>query len=98
MRGGTAHIKVVNGRAVVGPLHVFHAGRNGDGAAKMRVGAGETFEIGKRVEGEIDFAGRAAEFVAADAFEEIGGKLAGFEKFFEGEMRVHAGGDDIGKE
>src|SRR5882724_14734 len=83
---------------VVGALHVLHAGRNGNRAAKMRAGAGETFEIGERVEGEIDFAGRAAEFVAADAFEEISGKLAGFKKFFESEMRVNAGGDDVGGE
>src|SRR3979490_3270135 len=63
----------------------------------MCAGAGGTFEMGKRVEREIDFAGRAAEFVAPNAFEEIGGKFAGFEKFLEGEMRIHAGGDDVGK-
>src|SRR5580700_2565964 len=64
----------------------------------MRAGTGETFEIGKGAEREIHFAGGAAEFVAADAFKEIGGELARLEKFFKGEMRVDAGGDDAGEE
>src|SRR3989442_13880855 len=64
----------------------------------MRAGAREAFEIGKRVEGEIDFAGGAAKFVAADAFEEIAGQFAGFEKFFEGEVRIDAGGNDVSGE
>src|SRR2546426_1816473 len=63
----------------------------------MRAGAREAFEIGKRVEGEIDFAGGAAKFVAADAFEEIAGQFAGFEKFFEGEVRIDAGGNNVGE-
>src|ERR1700674_1782719 len=64
----------------------------------MRARAREAFEIGKLVEGEIDFAGGAAKFVAADAFEKIGGKLAGLEEFLEREMRIDAGRDDVGGE
>src|SRR5258708_3082873 len=64
----------------------------------MRARAGETFEIGKRVERQIDFAGRAAKFVAADAFEKIGREFAGIEKLFESEVRVDAGRDDVGGE
>src|SRR5260370_5202434 len=81
---------------VVSALHVVHAGRNGNCAAKMRAGGGETFEIGKRVEREIDFAGGAAKFVAADAFEKIGWQFAGIEKFLEGDMGVDAGRNDVG--
>src|SRR5258706_377087 len=65
-------------------------------SAKMRGLTGPGFENGERVKSEIDFAGGAAEFVAADTFEEVGGELAGLKKFFEGEMRVDAGGDHIG--
>ena len=101
---GNDHINVRAARVVpvfgvvVGALHVLHAGRNGDGAAKMSARTGQAFEIGKRVECEIDFSGRAAKFVAADAFQEIGGQFAGFEEFFEGEMRVDAGGNNVGGE
>src|SRR5258708_5455491 len=35
---------------VVSALHIFHTGRNGDSAAKMRAGARETLEIRERVE------------------------------------------------
>jgi len=45
----------------------------------MRAGAGQAFEIRKSVESEIDFAGRAAKFVAADAFEKNRREFAGFE-------------------
>jgi hypothetical protein len=62
----------------------------------MRAWTREAFEIGKRVEGEIDFSGRAAKFVAAYTFEKISGKLGGFEKFFEREMWIDAGRDDVG--
>src|SRR5216683_1214748 len=81
---------------VVGALHVLDAGGDGNCAAKMRALAGHGLEIGERVEREIDFAGGAAEFVAANTFEEIGGEFAGLKKFFESEMRVDAGGDDAG--
>src|SRR2546426_2814813 len=64
----------------------------------MRAGAGKTLEIGKGVEREIDLAGRTTKFVTADAFEKIGREFAGFEKFFEGEVRVDAGRDDVGGE
>src|SRR5580704_7277206 len=64
----------------------------------MRARSGETFEIGKCFECQIDLAGRAAEFVAAHTFEKISGELAGLEKFFEREMRINAGGDDVGEE
>jgi len=62
----------------------------------MRALTGKRLEVGEGVESEIDFAGGAAEFVAADAFEEISGEIAGLDKFFEGEMRVDAGGDYVG--
>jgi len=81
---------------VIGAFHVVDAGGDGDCAAKVRALAGERFEVGEGVEREIDFAGGAAEFVAADAFEKISGEIAGLEKFFEGEMRVDAGGDYVG--
>src|ERR1700676_1215071 len=63
----------------------------------MRIGAGETLEIGKRVEGKIDFAGRAAKFVSTYAFEKIAGQFARLKKLFEGEMGVDAGRDNIGR-
>src|SRR5439155_7491155 len=59
---GAARVMAVFG-VIVSALHVFHAGRNGDGAAKMRARPWEALEIGKSVEREIDLAGRAAEFV-----------------------------------
>ena len=40
---------------VVGALHVFHAGRNGNRSAQMRARPGQAFEIGQRVEREIHF-------------------------------------------
>jgi len=42
--------------------------------------------------------GGAAKFVAADAFKKIGGQLVRLEKFFEGQVRVDARGDDVGGE
>ena len=81
---------------VVGALHILDAGRNGNRAAEMSAGAGQAFEIGKGVEREIYFAGRAAVFVTTDAFEKISGQLAGVEKPFECEMGIDAGRDDVG--
>src|SRR5216683_2990304 len=81
---------------VVGALHVLDAGGNGNCAAKMRALAGHGLEIGERIERKIDFARGAAEFVAADAFEKVGGELAGIDEFFESEMRVDTGGDYAG--
>src|SRR5579859_1927523 len=89
--------KIAVFRIVVGAFHVLDAGRNGNRAAEMSAGAGQTLEIGEGIEREIHFAGRAAEFVAADAFEKIIGEFAGIEKFFESEMRIDAGRDDIGE-
>ncbi len=54
------------------------------------------FEFGETVEREVHFAGGAAIFVAANAFEEIAGQIAGLHKFFERQMRIDAGGDDGG--
>src|SRR5207249_8997014 len=48
---------------VVGALHVFHAGRNGNRAAQMRARPGQALEIGQRVESEIHFSRRTTEFV-----------------------------------
>jgi len=59
-------------------------------------GAGHTGEIGKGVESEIHFSGRATIFVAANFFNEIGGQLSGIDKFEEREIRVEARRDDIG--
>jgi len=83
-------------RVVVGALHVLGARRNGNRAAKMCAGAGEALEIWKCVEREIYFAGGAAVFVTTDTFEKIPGEYAGIEKFFEGEMGIDAGRDDVG--
>src|SRR5207249_3846965 len=69
-----------------------------DGAAKMGARPGKALEIGKRIEREIDFAGRAAKFVTADAFEKICGQFVRFEKFLEGEVGIDAGRDDVGGE
>ena len=61
-QAGDDHINVGLARkiavlcVVVGALHVFDAGRNGNRAAKMSPGAGQTFEIGQRIESEIHFA------------------------------------------
>src|SRR5712672_1448129 len=65
---------------VVGAFHVFDAWGDGDCAAKMRALTGKRLEVGEGVEREIDFARGAAEFVAADTFEEISGEVAGLEK------------------
>ena len=83
-------------RIVVGAFHVFDAGRNGNRAAQMCTGPGQTLEIGERVERKIHFAGRAAVFVTTDTIEKIRRQLAGFEKFLEGEMRVDTRRDDVG--
>jgi len=61
----------------------------------MRARPWEALEIGKSVEREIDFAGRAAEFVTANALEKITGQFVWFKKFFEGEMRVDTGEDGL---
>ena len=71
---------------VVAALHVFHVGRDGDGATEVGTVAGDRFEFGERVEGDVYFAGRAAEFVAADAFEKISGSSGRLQEFFEGEI------------
>jgi len=65
--------------------------------APRRVGANsrQSFEIGERAESDIDFAGRAAEFVALDAFDEIGGEVLGFHKGKKRVMGIDAGGDDV---
>src|SRR5580700_667431 len=54
---------------VIGTLHILDAGRNGNRAAQMSARAGQAFEIGKSVEREIYFAGRAAVFVATNTFQ-----------------------------
>src|ERR1700722_10219257 len=69
---------------IIGAFHIFHGRRNGNGAAQMISGAGQADEIREAVEGQIYFAGGAAEFIAADVFEEIAGELALFDKFQEG--------------
>src|SRR5712691_10834909 len=92
----TAGVAAVLG-VVVGAFHVVRARRNGNCAAKMRALAGQAFEIGKLIESQIDFAGRAPEFVAAHPFEKIAGKLAGLQEFFKRKMRVDARGDDVGE-
>jgi len=56
-------------------------------------GAGE---FGKRVEGEIHFAGGAAILVAVNFFEEFGGKIFGVEHFDESEIGINAGRNDFG--
>src|ERR1700677_1092744 len=81
---------------IIGAFHIFHGRRNGNGAAQMISGAGQASEIGQAIEREIYFAGRAAEFVAAEVFEEIAGKVALFDKFQEGEIGVDAGRNDVG--
>ena len=83
-------------RVVVGALHVLDAGGDGNCASKMRAGTGQALEIGKRIEREIYFAGGAAVFVAADAFEKISGEFAGVEEFLEGEMWIDTGRNDVG--
>ncbi len=83
-------------RVVIGALHVFDAGRNGNRTAEMRAGAGQALEIGKRVKREIHFARRTSELVAPDAFEKIAREFTGVEKFFKSEMRIDAGRDDFG--
>src|SRR6266404_1012645 len=92
---GLAGVTAVLG-IVVGALHVLDAGGDGNCSAQMGALAGQAFEIGERVESEIHFAGGAAEFVAADAFEEVIREFIGREKFLEGEMRVDAGGNYAG--
>src|SRR5713101_8906798 len=92
----TAGVAAVFG-IVVGAFHVVHARRNGNRAAKMRALAGQAFEIGKLIESQIDFAGRAPKFVAAHPFEKITGKLAGLQEFFKRKMRVDARGDHVGE-
>ncbi len=68
-------------RLIVGALHVFDRGRNGNRAAQMAARARQTFEIGERVESEIYFAGGAAIFVAADLFDEFVGQAARIHHF-----------------
>ncbi len=62
-------------RVVVGPLHVVDARRNRDGAAQMLAAPGQAGEVGQRVERQVDLAGRAAELVAAHAFQELVGQF-----------------------
>src|ERR1700686_4803201 len=62
----------------------------------MRSSAGQRFAVGQRVERNVYFAGRATEFVAPHAFQEIRGQLRRLKKFFESEMRVNAGGYYVG--
>ncbi len=96
--------KVAVLRVVVGALHVLDARRNRNRAAEMRSPEpGETLEIGKKKKNiaQVEqrdslLPGRAAEFVATDAFEKIAREFAGVEKFLEGEMGIDAGRDDFG--
>jgi hypothetical protein len=70
-------------------------GENRDCAAEVGAGAGKRFEIGKRAEGHVDFAGGAAKFVALDAGDEIGGKILGVHKGKKSVMGIDAGRDDV---
>src|SRR5580698_5318649 len=81
---------------VVGAFHVFHRGRNGNCAAKMIAGAGEAGEIRQAIESEIYFAGGTAIFVAANVFQEIAGKFAGFDEFQERQIGIDARRNNVG--
>src|SRR5277367_3007373 len=81
---------------VVGAFHIFHGRRNGNRATEMISGAGQAGEIRQVVESEIHFAGGAAIFVAANVFEEIGGKFAGFDELQKREIGIDARRDDVG--
>ena len=59
-------------------------------------GPGMALEIGEAVERKIHFAGGSAIFVASNAVEKIAGQFAGLQKFFEREMRIDAGRNDVG--
>ena len=59
---------------VVGALHVVDARGYRDGAAQVRAGARQRGELRKRIEREVDLAGRAAKLVATHIVEELVGK------------------------
>ncbi len=77
-------------RLIVGALHVFDGGRNGNRAAKMDAGARQACEIGERVESEIYFSGRAAIFVTAHFLDEFVGEAARVHHFQKCEIRINA--------
>src|SRR5450432_1185523 len=62
----------------------------------MLANAGKGLEIRESAESDVYFAGRATEFVSADAIEEIRRQFFSVDKFFEGEMGIDAGRNDIG--
>src|SRR5580700_2459424 len=54
------------------------------------------FEVRETIERHIYLAGRSAIFKAVDVFEEIGGKLVGFDELVEGESGIDTGGNRFG--
>src|ERR1044072_3658539 len=82
-------------RIVVGVFHVVDARRDRDRAAQVRPGTRQAGEAWQRIERQVDLAGRGAKFVAAYAFDEIGGQLAFVHELQERQVRIDARYHDL---
>ena len=90
---GPARVAAVLG-VVVGALHVIDAGRNRDRAAQVLAFSRHAGEVGQRVEREVHFARRAAEFVALHFLTEIVGQVLGVDHLQERQVGIDARRND----
>ena len=98
---GNDHINVRTPREVavlgviVGPLHVLDTGRDRDGAAQVRAGARQAFEVRQRIQRKIHLTGGPPELITVNFLKELNGKIALINELRECEPRIHAGRNRI---